>query len=324
MEPAAKLGQMLVGLVALLAIVAIQLVLAGRVRGRHEDRIVALIFLAPALLGLAVAVVYPAVRTIYASFLDANGDQFVGGANYARILGSPDQLAVLRNTAVWVIGSPLLATAIGLVYAVVIDRSRFEAAAKSLIFLPMAISFVGASIIWKFVYEYRLDQEGVNQIGLLNQLVVLFGGEPQQWLIDRPWNTLFLMVVMVWIQTGFAMTILSAGIKAIPVEITEAARVDGATGRQVFRFVTAPMLRATLVVVLTSLAIWTLKVFDIVRTMTGGQFETSVVANEYYTQSFRVGNQGIGAALATLLLVLVLPIIAFSVHQMRRAEAFAR
>ncbi len=324
MEPAAKLGQMLVGLVALLAIVAIQLVLAGRVRGRHEDRIVALIFLAPALLGLAVAVVYPALRTIYASFLDANGDHFVGGANYARILGSPDQLAVLRNTAVWVIGSPLLATAIGLVYAVVIDRSRFEAAAKSLIFLPMAISFVGASIIWKFVYEYRLDQEGVNQIGLLNQLVVLFGGEPQQWLIDRPWNTLFLMVVMVWIQTGFAMTILSAGIKAIPVEITEAARVDGATGRQVFRFVTAPMLRATLVVVLTSLAIWTLKVFDIVRTMTGGQFETSVVANEYYTQSFRVGNQGIGAALATLLLVLVLPIIAFSVHQMRRAEAFAR
>jgi alpha-glucoside transport system permease protein len=229
---------------------------------------------------------------------------------------------VLRNTLLWVVGCPIVATMVGLLYAVLVDGSRFEGIAKSLIFLPMAISLVGASIIWRFVYEYRFEQLGVEQIGLLNQVVVWLGRDPQQWLINAPWNTLFLMLVMVWIQTGFAMTILSAGIKSIPADIVEAARVDGATGRQVFRFVTLPSLRSTLVVVVTALAIWALKVFDIVRTMTGGQFGTSVVANEFYTQSFRVRDQGLGAALATILFVLVLPVIAYTVRQLRRSQSF--
>lgn len=322
MEIAERIGQMLLGLGIFAAFVAALLSLAGHLGRGRRDREVALIFLAPAAIGLLIGVVYPAVRTVYSSFLDASGTDFVGWSNYARIFASDAQLVVLRNTLLWVVGCPIVATMVGLLYAVLVDGSRFEGIAKSLIFLPMAISLVGASIIWRFVYEYRFEELGVEQIGLLNQVVVWLGRDPQQWLINAPWNTLFLMLVMVWIQTGFAMTILSAGIKSIPADIVEAARVDGATGRQVFRFVTLPSLRSTLVVVVTALAIWALKVFDIVRTMTGGQFGTSVVANEFYTQSFRVRDQGLGAALATILFVLVLPVIAYTVRQLRRSQSF--
>jgi alpha-glucoside transport system permease protein len=185
----------------------------------------------------------------------------------------------------------------------------------------MAISFVGASIIWRFIYEYRPDQGNVKQIGLLNQLVVMLGGKPQQWLVDSPLNTFLLIVVMIWIQAGFAMTVLSAAIKAIPDDVVEAARLDGVTAFGMFRFVTLPSIRPAVVVVLTTIAIATLKVFDIVRTMTGGQFNTSVVANEFYSQSFRSDNQGLGAALAVLLFILVIPIVVYNIRQLRASEA---
>lgn len=185
----------------------------------------------------------------------------------------------------------------------------------------MAISFVGASIIWKFVYAYRPAQGSVKQIGLLNQILVWFGGEPQQFLLNTPWNTFFLLFVLIWIQAGFAMTILSASIKAIPEDIIEAATLDGAGRMKLFRYVTIPSIRPTLVVVLTTISIASLKVFDVVRTMTGGQFDTSVVANEFYSQSFRANNQGLGAALAVLLFVLVIPIVIYNVRQMRSSEA---
>ena len=213
-----------------------------------------------------------------------------------------------------------MATGLGLVYAYLVDRTRFEALAKALVFLPMAISMVGAAIIWKFVYEYRPDQPGVKQIGLLNQLLVWLGIEPQQFLLNGPSNTFFLIVVMIWIQAGFAMTVLSAAIKAIPDDITEAARLDGVGGVQMFRYVTVPSIRPALVVVLTTIAIASLKAFDIVRTMTGGQFGTNVVANEFYAQSFRQFNVGLGAALAVLLFVLVIPIIVYNVRQLRLSE----
>lgn len=321
MAVAAKLGQMMLAMSVFAVLVALLLLLAGRLTGRREDRGVAVVFLAPAVVGLAVAVVYPALRSIYDSLRDARGSAFIGLDNYRTILTSPEQLGVLRNTAVWVIASPLAATAIGLLYAVLVDRTRFEGAAKALIFLPMAISFVGASIIWKFVYEYRPDLPGINQIGFLNQLVVWLGGSPQQWLITSPWNTFFLIVVMIWIQAGFTMTILSAAIKGISGDMIEAARLDGVSGPQLFRHVTLPSIRPTIIVVLTTVAIWTLKVFDIVRTMTGGQFGTSVVANEFYTQSFRADNQGVGSALAVILFILVLPVIIYNLRQMRRWEA---
>jgi alpha-glucoside transport system permease protein len=275
-------------------------------------------FVGPALLLLAAGLLYPAFGTIVNSFQFKTSSEFIGFDNYARAFSEPAFLLVLGNTALWVLVAPLLATFIGLVYAVVVDHSRFEKFAKALIFLPMAISMVGASIIWKFVYEYR--PEGVDQTGLLNQLLVWVGGTPTQFLLERPGNTLLLMVVLIWIQTGFSMTLLSASIRAIPTDIVEAARLDGLSGFGMFWRITIPSIRPALVVVLTTIAMTTLKAFDIVRTMTAGRYGTSVVANEFYDQSFRQQNAGMGAALAVLLFVIVIPVIVYNVRQMRLAE----
>jgi alpha-glucoside transport system permease protein len=303
------------------AVLGVVLLVAGRVKGRRSDKVAGIAFAAPAILLLLVGLLYPAARTAVQSLLDARSAGFVGLDNYVRIFTQPDLLLVLRNTVLWVVVTPILATAIGLVYAVLVDRTRFESFAKALIFLPLAISFVGASIIWRFVYEYRPNQGNVRQIGLLNQVLVWLGGEPRQWLVESPLNTFLLIVVMIWIQAGFAMTVLSAAIKAIPEDVVEAARLDGVSALGMFRFVTLPSIRPAVVVVLTTIAIATLKVFDIVRTMTGGQFDTSVVANEFYSQSFRSDNQGLGAALAVLLFVLVIPIVVYNIRQLRASEA---
>jgi alpha-glucoside transport system permease protein len=316
-----KIVSMLEAVGLFLAVVGIILFLASRVRGRRGDRLVATIFLLPTATMVLVGLVYPALRTIYYSFFDAAGSKMIGFDNYKTIFTSADQITVLRNTVIWVVITPFVATAIGLLYAILVDKARVEALAKAFIFLPMAISFVGASIIWKFVYEFRADQPGIKQIGLLNQVIVWLGGSPHQFLINSPWNTLFLVFVMIWIQAGFAMTVLSAAIKAIPDDIVEAARLDGVKAWGMFRFVTVPSIRPALIVVLTTIAIGTLKVFDIVRTMTGGQFDTSVVANEFYAQSFRSSNQGLGAALAVLLFLLVVPIVLYNVRQLRASES---
>jgi len=316
-----KLVQMALVLLGFAAVVGVIVLLAGRVKGRKGDRTVAMVFLLPTVIVLLIGLVYPAVRTIYQSFFDAAGSSFLGLGNYATIFTNSDQLVVLRNTVAWVVITPFVATAVGLLYAILVDKARLESLAKALIFLPMAISFVGASIIWKLIYEYRPEQGGVNQVGLLNQLLVMVGGTPQQWLLNEPWNNLFLIVIMIWIQAGFAMTILSAAIKAIPEDIVEAARLDGVGAIGMFRFVTVPSIRPALIVVLTTIGIATLKVFDIVRTLTGGNFGTSVVANEFYTQSLQTDNQGLGAALAVLLFLLVVPVVVYNVRQLRASEA---
>jgi len=318
---AEKFTQMFAAILLFAAVVGIILFIAGRFGGRRGDRIVAYSYLAPTLLLLIVGLLYPGVRTIYQSFFDAAGNAFIGIDNYKTIFTDSDQLTVLRNTVFWVVLTPFVATAIGLLYAILVDKAKMESLAKALIFLPMSISFVAASVIWKFVYEFRPDQANVKQIGLLNQVLVWLGGSPQQWLVDSPLNTFLLIVVMIWIQAGFAMTVLSAAIKAIPDDIIEAARLDGVTTWGMFRFVTLPAIRPAVVVVLTTIGIGTLKVFDIVRTMTGGQFNTSVIANEFYSQSFRSDNQGLGAALAVLLFVLVIPIVAYNIRTIRQSEA---
>jgi alpha-glucoside transport system permease protein len=287
---------------------------------RVPNWVVAAGFLGPTLVLLLVGLVYPALETVRGSFHDRDGSEFVGLDNYVTVFTQDSFQTVLRNTVLWVVLVPLVTTALGVVYAYLVDRTRFEALAKALVFLPMAISMVGAGVIWKFVYEYRPDQPGVHQIGLLNQLLGLVGIDPQQFLLNQPANNLYLILVMIWIQAGFAMTVLSAAIKAIPDDIVEAARLDGVSGLQMFRHVTVPSIRPALVVVLTTVAIVSLKAFDVVRTMTGGQFGTSVVANEFYTQSFRRFNFGLGAALAVLLFVLVIPIIAYNVRQLRLSE----
>ena len=318
---AAKVTQMFAAIIMFVAVVGVILFVAGLAKGRRSDRVVAYAYLAPTLLMVLVGLIYPGLRTIYQSFFDAAGDAFIGLGNYQTIFSETDQLTVLRNTFFWVLVTPFVATAVGLLYAVLIDRARLESFAKALIFLPMAISFVGASIIWRFMYEYRPNQGNVKQIGLVNQILVWLGGEPQQWLVNSPLNTFLLIIVMIWIQAGFAMTVLSAAIKAIPDDIVEAARLDGVTAFGMFRFVTLPSIRPSVVVVLSTIAIATLKVFDIVRTMTGGQFNTSVVANEFYSQSFRSDNQGLGAALAVLLFVMVIPIVVYNIRTLRASEA---
>ena len=229
--------------------VALVLFIGSRLQGRNESRNVGLLLVAPALIGLAVAVVYPMLRTTMLSFFGSGvSANYVGVDNTSSGLRHPDQLAVLRNTALWTIVSLLATSVIGLLYATLVDRTRFEALAKSLVFLPMAISLVGASVIWKFVYDYRPDQPGVEQTGLLNQVVVWFGGEPQQWLLFAPTNTFFLVVVMVWIQTGFAMTVLSAAIKGVLIDIVEAARIDGASGLRLFSTIVFLIIRPTFLV----------------------------------------------------------------------------
>ncbi len=325
MDTPDKLISMGIAVVLFFAVTGAILLLTAQLRSRSGERIQTAAFLAPALLLIALGLLYPAGRTVVQSFygaggLDAvNGAEFVGFDNYQRIFTDSDQLTVLRNTALWVLIVPTLSTIIGLVYAVLIDRSRFEKFAKALIFMPMAISLVGASIIWKFVYDYRGSEQ--EQIGLLNAILTNLGIDSFRFIQTEPWNTLFLIVIMIWVQAGFAMTILSAAIKAIPDDIIEAARLDGVGGMQLFRHITVPSIRPSLVVVLTTISITTLKVFDIVRTSTGGNFGTSVLANEFYFQSFRAFNQGLGAALATLIFVLVMPIVIYNIRQMRSLEA---
>ncbi len=314
-----KFLQMILAIVAFLAVMGVVLFLADRVRSKRAEVAQTLAFVAPAAILIAVGLLYPGLRTIFESFRNSASTSFVGLDNYQTVFTTSEQLKVLRNTAVWVILTPIAATLIGLVYAVLIDKAKVEAVAKSLIFLPMAISLVGASIIWKFVYDYRATEN--DQIGLLNELLKFVGLDTYRFLLTEPWNTVFLIIIMIWVQAGFAMVVLSASIKAIPDDIIEAARLDGVSGFRMFRFITVPSIRPSLIVVLTTISITTLKVFDIVRTATGGNFGTSVLAYEFYVQSFRSFNNGLGAALASLLFLLVTPIVIYNVRQMRKLEA---
>lgn len=314
-----KFGVMILGLAAFAAVVGLILFLADRAPKKGRDFWQLLAFVAPALLLLAVGLIYPAIRTTLLAFFDRRGDNFVGLQNFEWMFTQPDILQTLGNTLIWVALVPTLSTVIGLAYAIFIDKSKGEKVLKSLVFMPMAISFVGAGIIWRFMYEFR-EVGFAEQIGLLNQIIVWFGGQPQQFLVNSPWNTFFLIIVMVWIQTGFAMVLLSAAIKGVPVEIIEAARLDGANAWQQFTNVTLPGIRGTLVVVVTTISIATLKVFDIVRSMTGGNFDTSVVANEMYTQAFNRQEFGYGSALAVILFLMVLPIVVYNVRVMRKQK----
>lgn len=320
LEPNGAAEKFLVMLIAVALFVAVMAVIVFVIdRPRNlPDWVAFAAFAGPAALLVMFGLVYPALRTVYQSFFDRTGDAFVGFDNFSTIFTGAEFRTVLVNTVVWVVLVPLMSTFIGLVYAVLVDRTRFEALAKALIFLPMAISLVGATIIWRFVYEYR--PAGQEQIGLLNQLLVWVGLEPYQFIISQPWNNFFLVVIFVWVQAGFAMTVLSAAIKAVPDDIIEAARLDGVNGVQMFTNVTIPAIRPALVVVLTTIAIVSLKVFDIVRTMTNGNFGTGVVASEFYDQAFRQFNAGIGAALAVILFILVVPIVIYNIRQMRLAE----
>lgn len=272
-------------------------------------------FLTPALALLAVGLVVPTIQTTIQAFMNSRGTEFVGLENFIWIFTQPQNVRVIMNTILWVLIAPVFSTLAGLAYAYFIDKIRGEKYYKIFVFMPMAISFVGASIIWRFMYTQRpADQE---QIGFLNQVVVWFGGQPYNFLADDPWNTFWLIVVFIWIQTGFAMVLLSAAIKGVPTEQLEAAELDGTNAWQKFRNVVVPGIRPALIVVLTTISIASLKVFDIVRTMTAGANNTSVLANEMYTQ-FRSFEAGRSAAFALILFVLVLPIVIYNAVQLKK------
>ena len=280
------------------------------------------IFVGPALVLLSVFLVYPVINTILLSFKDAHSKAFVGLDNFKFVFTDESMLRSIRNTLGWMILVPLVATATGLAFATLADRlRRGEAVAKSVIFLPLAISFAGASITWRLVYSFRPQGFGSN-IGLLNGVMIGLGQNPVDWLTQHPWNNLYLMVIMVWMQTGFAMVVLSAAIKAIPGEIIEAARIDGASEWQVFRRIMVPTILPTIVVVATYMVINALKVFDIVFVMGNTEANgTEVVAERMIHWFFIGGNYGRGAAIAVVLFIAVIPVMVWNVRRFREEEA---
>lgn len=278
------------------------------------------VYVAPALVLLTFFLIYPSINTIRLSFFDRRAETFVGFANYVHSFTNSTMLTAFRNNALWVAVFTTLTVSFGLILAVLLDRVRYEKIIKSLIFIPMAISMVGASVIWKFVYAYR--PAGVAQIGLLNSVVVALGGEPIGWLIERPWiNNLCLIAVGVWMWTGFCMVVLSAAYKSIPRQLMEAAWIDGATEWQVFWKVILPLLKPTVAVVTTTMVVFVLKIFDIVYVMTNGNYSTEVIANRMYKEQFSFWNYGRASTIAVILLVLVVPVMLVNIRRFRQQEA---
>jgi alpha-glucoside transport system permease protein len=282
-------------------------------------RVLPFVFVGPAIAMVVYYLALPTVRTFIASLFDRDGSVFVGLENYAAIFTQQFMLETFRNNLMWIVFGASLTVIAGLIVATLADRSRFERLAKAIVFMPMAISLVGAGIIWKFVYAVRDVSDP--QIGLLNAIVVAFGGEPQAWIAQlQPWNNLFLIVIVVWMQTGFAMVLFSAAIKGVPAEILEAARVDGARELRIFFQILIPSIKATIITVTATVMIFTLKIFDVVIVMTGGQYGTDVIATQFYNQYFVNRNFGLGSAIAIVLLVSVSPFVVYNLRQFRKRE----
>jgi alpha-glucoside transport system permease protein len=289
--------------------------LVSQLRPTWRDRILPWVFVGPALALLAVFLVYPAAGTILRSFTDDHG--LFTLRNYA-VLTEPEFIGILRNNAIWLIVGTGGSVGLGLIIAGLFDRVRRESLAKTIVFLPLAISLVGASVIWGFVYAWQ--PAGQPQIGLLNAIVVGFGGQPIPWLTTSPINVFAEIVIIVWLQTGFAMVVLSAAIKGVPGEVLEAARLDGGSERQIFFRVIVPIIRGSIITVSTTIAIVTIKIFDIVYVTTGGRFNDDVVANRMFHEIFQFFDDGRGAALATLLFVAVLPVMYINLRNFRRQQ----
>ncbi len=277
------------------------------------------LFVIPALSLLFIFLIYPAFNTLDLSLRDETGRNFTALQNYEWALQDPSFHESIRNNILWLLFVPFVSTAFGLTIAVLSDRVRWESLAKSLIFMPMAISFVGASIIWQFVYDFNDTGE---QLGLLNGIVVALGGNPQGWYTIQPWNNFFLMIILVWIQTGFAMVLLSAALKGVPEETLEAARIDGASEINIFFRIMIPQIIGTITVVMTTITITVLKIFDIVYATTGGQFGTDVLANLMDTKIFRETDFGRGSAIAVTLMLATVPFMVWNIIRFRREEKF--
>jgi alpha-glucoside transport system permease protein len=287
------------------------------------------LYMTPALILMLIFIIYPTISTVRLSLLDAHSVNSASTTcvqgqpcwgifeNYRYALTNTEMLIALRNNALWLLLMLPLTIAGGLLFALLSDRVRYESAAKAILFMPMAISFVGASIIWRFVYA--IESGSTVQVGLINAILVKLGGQPVAWLSNPAVNNFSLMVVGVWLWAGFCMTILSAAIKGVPNEILEAARVDGANEWEVFWKIILPTIMPTLVVVTTTMAVIVLKIFDVVFVMTGGNYGTEVIANRMF--KLIVTNAGRSTAIAVLLIVLTIPIMIFNVRRFRKEEA---
>ncbi len=294
-----------------------------RLPNRWEARLKPYVFAGPAVLILGLFLIYPAVQTVVYSFANAQSTEFIGLTNYTDLLGSDDFRNTLFNTLLWIALVPASIVVMGLIVAVLADRlqPRAEKLTKSIIFVPMAISMVGASTVWRFVYEAR--PEGESQIGLLNAIITKFGVDPVAWLqVDAArLNSLLLMVILIWVQTGFAMVLLSAAIKSVPEDTIEAARIDGANERQIFFRVVVPQIWATVITVFITVLILVMKIFDIIYVNTNGNFNTNVIGNQFYQELFTNGDAGRAAAIVVMLMLAVVPIMIYQVRHFRAEEA---
>ena len=279
------------------------------------------VFIGPAVLIVGLYLLFPAVDTLRRSFMNNTSTEFTGFENYQYLATNPALRSTIWNNVLWILVVPALSVAIGLAVAVLADklRPRWENTSKSLIFMPMAISFVGASTIWGFIYAWRA--QGQPQIGLLNAIWTGLGGEPIAWLNNSSYNDFLLMAIMIWLQAGFAMVLLSAAIKSVPSDTLEAARIDGATEIQIFWRVVVPQIRSTIVVVGTTILILVLKVFDIVLVMTGGNFNTDVVAHRFITELISVRHNGRAAVIVVFLMVVTVPFMISNIRRFREQEA---
>jgi alpha-glucoside transport system permease protein len=280
------------------------------------------VFAAPAVLLVFYYLLLPTIRTIYLSFFNQDSSKFIGLDNFIYAFSSPNMLESFKNNLVWIIFGGGMSVLLGLLIAALADRThaKFEVLMKTAVFLPMAVSMIAAAVIWKLVYAFA---PGIEQVGLLNAVAVTLGSDPSPWLTQRPLNGYLLIVILIWMQTGFALVVFSAAIKGIPSELLEAARIDGATELQSFFNITLPYIQITIISVSTTIVIFTLKVFDIVFSMTGGNFGTQVIANEQYVQMFRNFDFGRGSAIAVVLLITVLPVVYYNVRDFgKNAKGF--
>ncbi len=284
------------------------------------NKIVPYIFIGPAVLIMGWYLFLPTMRSLVLSFMDKTSTKFIGLDNYKYLFTDRSMVVSIRNTLIWLLCGTGFSVVLGLTVAILAERSHVEKFSKTLIFLPMSISLVGAGVIFKFMYAAKFG--GAEQIGLLNAIIVHLGWEPQNWLGKAPWNNLFLIAIFVWLQTGFAMVVLSAALKAVPEEMIEAARIDGASEFRILMQVVIPNIRASIISVSTTILLAALKCFDIVYSMTNGLFGTEVLASQQYKQMFTFQNYGRGSAIAILILIGVSPVIYYNLKEFRNKEAF--
>jgi alpha-glucoside transport system permease protein len=281
-----------------------------------KNKIIPWIYVAPVLIFLTIFLVYPSLSTFRLSFYGPNSEEFVGLENYVFAFTTDSMLQAFKNNAIWLAIFILFTVGGGLVIAVLVDKVRYESAAKSAIFLPQAISFVGAGVIWRFVYDYRPEVGLLNAI--LNQIIVDY--DPIGWLVDSDLALYALIAVGVWMWTGYAMVIFSAAIKNIPEEVNDQARVDGANGWQIFWQITVPMISSTIAVVTTTLVITALKVFDLVYVMTAGRYGTNVIALQMYRELYINRQDGRASAIAVVLMLAIVPVMIFNINRFQKQE----